>query len=463
MNSDADVAGTYGAPLPHLCMGLSRCFGTIAYFAVAIGLFKYLANRWGYSFELVGQAWEAGAKGKALVFVPGFVGLFGLALGQSIGASVRVTSDRASMRINVLWHLFANGQIGWITLSLTVMSLTLRDKTTGIAFMKQHGIQYGLSAASVAAIGCTLIAFVMWPFVLNPLRQRDERWRVGTMVGALLVGISMGITQSFMWGLSIPIGGAIGFLLAIFLIPASSSMWEKDQSRRFAPIGGRHNSVSAGLGSAAAPANTDSSQGGPANQAAYLTSPLRYSLDLRGKRVFDSAVALHRPFLRYSIYEDYSQSEVEQLRSAPELCGAEKQYKEAIDIEVANAGDITTWEQITYLSNAIRAQLWLALLYRQRLEFPKVAMHAQQALALIERLPEQVRSDGERLGMRSDAMFRLVEMDHFLGNGTPQELLRRYQDVLDIDHTVKGEEQAAEVRERIAHLQMTPLRKRHYA
>jgi len=166
--------------------------------------------------------------------------------------------------------------------------------------------------------------------------------------------------------------------------------------------------------------------------------------------------------LRYSIYEDYSQSEVEQLRTAPELCRAEKQYKEAIDIEVANAGEITTWEQITYLSNAIRAQLWLALLYRQRLEFPKVAVHAQQALALIERLPEQVRSDGERLGMRSDAMFRLVEMDHFLGNGTPQELLRRYQDVLDIDHTVKGEEQAAEVRERIAHLQMTPLRKRHY-
>lgn len=462
MNSDADVAGNYGAPLPHLCMGLCRCFGTIAYFAVAIGLFKYLASRWGYSFELVGQAWEAGAKGKALVFIPSLVGLLALAFGQSIGAAVAVASDRVSMRVNVLWHLFANGQIGWITLSLTVMSLTLRDKSVGIAFMKQHGIQYGLSAASVAAVGCSLIAFIIWPFVLNPLRQRDERWRAGTMVAAILLGISMGIAQSSLWGLSIPIGGAIGFLFAIFLIPASSSMWEKDQSRRFAPIDDRRNSIPAGL-AVAAPSNAGSPQGGPPTPAAYLTSSPRYSLDLRGKRAFDSAVALHRPFLRYSIYEDYSPSEVQQLRSAPELCRAEKHYKEAIDIEVANAGEITTWEQITYLSNAIRAELWLALLYRQRLEFPKVALHAQQALTLLERLPEPVRSDSEKLGMRSDAMFRLVEMDHFLGNGTPQELLRRYQDILDIDHTVKGEDQASEVRERIAHLQTTPLRKRHYA
>lgn len=469
------LEGVGALPMPHLCMGLSRFLGNIGYFTVAVGLFKYLAAHWGYSFEIVGEAWEAGGKGKALVLLPAFAGFLGLAIGQGIGASIKIKSDRVSMKINVLWHLFANGQIGWIALSLTLMSASLRDKSAGIAFMKQQGIQYSLSAVLVAAIGSSLVAFIMWPFVLNPLRQRDERWRVGTMLFSLLVGVSMGIAQASMWGLSIPFGAVFGFLLLLFLIPVSSSMWTKDQAKRRAQVGDSQVGLLGGVRAPSSSPPTSADQGPgtqldsaspqhrPRTVDAHLASPELYRLDMRGKRVFDSAVALHRPFLRYSIYEDYSQGEVDQLRTAPELRRAERLYKEAIDIAVANAADVRSWEQITYLSNAIRAHLWLALLYRQRFEFEKVAANAQRALALLERLPEDVRSESEKLGLKSDAMFRLVEMDHFLGNGTTEGLLRRYEAVLAIDQATRDGGQAAEVRGRIAELHSSPLQRRHYS
>jgi hypothetical protein len=182
---------------------------------------------------MVGEAWEAGPKGKALVLLPAFAGLLGLAIGQGIGASIKIKSDRLSMKINVLWHLFANGQIGWIAFSLALMSATLKDKSAGIAFMKQQGIQYSLSAVLVAAVGCSLAAFIMWPFVLNPLRRRDDGWRAWVVLLSLLLGVSMGIVQAIIWRFSIPFGAVFGFLLMLLLMPVSSPMWERDQARRF--------------------------------------------------------------------------------------------------------------------------------------------------------------------------------------------------------------------------------------
>jgi len=232
MNSGDDIADPLDS-VPDLCVGLCRFLGTLAGLAASLGLFKVLAGRWGYSFETVGQAWQAGAKGKALLLFSGLAGLLGGLIGQSVGASIRIKNDQVALRINVLWHLIANGQIGWIGSALALLTLTMRDKNATIAFMKLHGLRFGLSAMLISAVGSTFLAPVIWAFLASPRRLRDESWRAGVTVISFSVGISIGLLQSHLWGLSMPRGAILGFLFGLFLIPASSHMWQRDQQMRF--------------------------------------------------------------------------------------------------------------------------------------------------------------------------------------------------------------------------------------
>jgi len=42
--------------------------------------------------------------------------------------------------------------------------------------------------------------------------------------------------------------------------------------------------------------------------------------------------------------------------------------------------------------------------------------------------------------MKTEALFRLTEIDHFLGEATDQELRRRYEEILAIDRLANNED-----------------------
>ncbi len=218
---------------PDLCMGLSRLFGSFGFLFVAGSIAWLLKLHWGYnSIETMGQAWHTGAKGKAIILIPSVAGLLGLAVGQGVGVAVKVKDDGLALRINILWHLIANGLLGWVCCSLTLVALKLRDRNSVTAFMKQEGMRYNFSAILIALVGCSLIAVLMWALVGSLRRTRDERWQVASLLLSEAVGVSMGVIQSHFWSLSVPVGALVGFLFPLFLLPVSNSMWQKDQALR---------------------------------------------------------------------------------------------------------------------------------------------------------------------------------------------------------------------------------------
>jgi len=182
----------------------------------------------------------------------------------------------------------------------------------------------------------------------------------------------------------------------------------------------------------------------------YRASPTRYTLDKRGLQVFQSAVyAYNRAMSRLPERNAVDASELAAIINDPDLTEAEQLFQQAITIETTNAGDLLSWEQIAYLSNAVRAHLWLALVYAYRHEAERCAAQAQLAETEYNRLPQEVQQRDEGLGMKADILFRFVEADEMRAVGTTDELIARYEQILQIDKQLGDREQAAEVRGRI--------------
>lgn len=61
-------------------------------------------------------------------------------------------------------------------------------------------------------------------------------------------------------------------------------------------------------------------------------------------------------------------------------------------------------------------------------------------LDVLNRFSKEIQQHPEMLVMKTEALFRLTEIDHFLGEATDQELRRRYEEILAIDRLANNED-----------------------
>jgi hypothetical protein len=222
-----------GSRTRYLCMGLCRFFGGLGFLAPALGLFYALKQQWGIDVQRIGEIPALGARGWALLLIPTAVGLIGILLGQLAGTAIRIRSDEASRKLNVLWHYTANGSLTWMLLSGFEVTFTFRAKPAVQAFMLRSGTLYFVSAWFVALAGCALIALIAEGRPAPPYGPDGGERSAFAGVGPLAIGILMGVGQALYWGHS-TLGGALtGFALPLLVTGLSTRMWRRDQAMRF--------------------------------------------------------------------------------------------------------------------------------------------------------------------------------------------------------------------------------------
>jgi hypothetical protein len=169
-----------------------------------------------------------------------------------------------------------------------------------------------------------------------------------------------------------------------------------------------------------------------------------------GPGAYSAAVELHDPFQKYSIYYELSPQELAAFRNNRALQTAERLYLVAATVEESKVGFCTTSDQDRHLSNAIQCYLRLSLLYRQRYECETSKAYAQKALDGLQRLPAEARSSPEKVIMKSDALFRLVEADDFTRARPGVELIARYEECLLLDRQTGNQDGMQTTSERLA-------------
>lgn len=158
----------------------------------------------------------------------------------------------------------------------------------------------------------------------------------------------------------------------------------------------------------------------------------RFSLP-KSQRLYNRAKFLHETTPTGNWHAKRPQYEIEAIRENSRLRKAEEIYRQALTILESHRGQGELWEAIRRLRNVAAVYLQLALLYRQRYELEEAAKYAKKALEALEQIPPSAQEEPESLALRSNALFRLTEIDHFQGNGTPKQLRERYQECLAID------------------------------
>jgi hypothetical protein len=158
-------------------------------------------------------------------------GLLAGTIGQAIGTTIKIQSDRTALRINIWWHLFTNGQLAWVMATVVMLYVSLGTEGT-TAFVAGLALRDWLWVSLISLVGSTFIGVVMWLLTDDVRRTRDERWTAATFVAYEIVGLAMGMFQAYTWNLSILAGAAVGFVVPLLLVSISSSMWTSDQQMR---------------------------------------------------------------------------------------------------------------------------------------------------------------------------------------------------------------------------------------
>ena len=143
-------------PMPYLCMGLSRFFGTVFFLSVSFAVFSYLNKAWQLGVEVMMNIAKIGPKGYVAIIISVIVGLIGLLIGQGIGAAIKIRSDALSEHLTVGWHYLANTIIIWLFLSGISVSINLGDGVE--SFFYGQGRNFFTTVFIIAAIGGQLIS-----------------------------------------------------------------------------------------------------------------------------------------------------------------------------------------------------------------------------------------------------------------------------------------------------------------
>ncbi len=167
---------------------------------------------------------------------------------------------------------------------------------------------------------------------------------------------------------------------------------------------------------------------------------------------FDQARRIHNSLAQQPYRLHISQQEI-LSRQHPALDEAEELYRKSALLEEAKSGSLQTWAEAGSLTNAINAYLQLSLLYRQLYKIEDARQYANKALELLLRFSAETQQHRQMLAMKTEALFRLTEIDHFLGSSTGKELIRRYEEILAIDRLTNNEDGIREITAMLKELQ----------
>lgn len=167
--------------------------------------------------------------------------------------------------------------------------------------------------------------------------------------------------------------------------------------------------------------------------AMFFVGRSNQELTPTSQNYFDRARRLDASLSLQPYHEQISQQEIDSRRQNPNFREAEELYKEAALMEESKSGSLKTWPEVSHLSNAINAYLQLSLLHRRLCEFEEAKTYAIKVLDLLRRFSKEIQQHPEKLAMKTEALFRLTEIDHFLKNSTTEELIQRYEEILAID------------------------------
>ncbi len=216
---------------PYLCMGISRFLGSVGFLVCSYKIFQILNEKWELGINQLIDVSSAGIKGYGAFALSIIVGLFGLIIGQIIGASIPVKSDKLACNITIAWHYLANTIIVWSLLATTATSIIL-GRDIAKEFFTIAGNTYTIITVIIAAIGSQLIFLSLG---ISGRISLSGNLELGTSLARLLpltIGVGMGILQFWIFGLNVFMGIAIGFFLPFILIPICAKMWQKDMLMR---------------------------------------------------------------------------------------------------------------------------------------------------------------------------------------------------------------------------------------
>ncbi len=210
-----------------------RFWGSIGFLSVALGIF-YGVNR---GLELgvdPMDPFEATHRTTAIVLVVAstVAGLIGLVIGQAIGASIPVRSDKIDAAICCVWHFAANGSILWMATTAACLTFSL-GQDGAKALVQAHG-PYSF-AALVFAIGLpTAVVIGAMHFGLGRFlfrRALEQTAAILPLLLALLAGGAAGLLQSWILKIGLVPGLLTGVMFALMLVPVSSGMLMSDLQR----------------------------------------------------------------------------------------------------------------------------------------------------------------------------------------------------------------------------------------
>ncbi len=220
--------------MKNVSFGLMRISGMLGFLVLGLGFF-YKGNHWfGLNLDM-STVIMTGLGGKGLLLLLGsmLVGFIGLLIGQGIGASIPVRSDRLSFAIDTIWHYGANVCIIWGIFSLISIGISLGEEGTQALVMYFGQWKFAIIIAGVSLVLGWLIAFQM--YVVAGFFVRMGSMEFAALMARLLpiaTCIFVGIAQCVFFGINIAWGIGGGLVLPFIMIPLSIHTRNKDTERR---------------------------------------------------------------------------------------------------------------------------------------------------------------------------------------------------------------------------------------
>jgi len=220
--------------LKNTSFGLMRFFGGAGFLVLGLGFF-YKGNQWfGLGLDLPAIS-LAGLGGKGILLLLGsmLVGLVGLLIGQGIGASISVKSDKVSFALDNLWHYGANSVVIWSMFSSMTISMSLGKEAAQALVVSFGPWEFALAIAGAGLIVGWTIAFQLY-VVVEFLAQRGMT-ELATLLARLFplaTCLFVSVVQSLFFGVNLLWGVGVGFFAPFLIIPLSIHTRGKDEERR---------------------------------------------------------------------------------------------------------------------------------------------------------------------------------------------------------------------------------------